>query len=226
MPRPKPNHKNTICSKCRNDKTYIKSNGEPQWITDCDDNGIWNGGYLCNACYRKYRYGYIQKTVTNYSTGNIAIDGIHALCLLSQAVVAKGLGVEDLNIKNDNFMWYVDMYHENHGKIDVKGDTLDKKLRGWNFHSRHKIDCDTYFCLGYDRDKKNIDVVYIIPNYDWIVELSSIYISKDSIRSTKHDYDKYKVDPKLYNDLYKSLMIFLGDKKYFGVEDIKKWLKE
>lgn len=43
---PKPNHKNTKCSKCGDDKTYIRHNGDPQWVRDIDENGNWNGGYL------------------------------------------------------------------------------------------------------------------------------------------------------------------------------------
>lgn len=64
-------------------------------------------------------------------------------------------------------------------------------------------------------------MVWIIHNEGWICNLSNIDIYK-TFRSSK--YDQFKVDPQSYNDTYKSLMSYLGDRKFFGIEDIKKWL--
>ena len=57
-----------------------------------------------------------------------------------------------------------------YGKIDVKGSTLYCQryidLKGhtsiyymWTFNNNRKIDCDYYFCLGYDEKRKNIESV-------------------------------------------------------------------
>ncbi len=62
---------------------------------------------------------------------------------------------------------------------------------------------------------------WIIPNEGWVCNLSNIDVYK-TFRPSK--YDQFKVDPKSYNDAYKSLMSYLGDRKFFGIEDIKKWL--
>lgn len=38
-------------------------------------------------------------------------------------------------------------------------------------------------------------------------------------------YPKYRIDEGPYSDTYQNIMEYLRDKKYFGIEDIKKWLK-
>jgi len=121
------------------------------------------------------------------------------------------------------------MQCEQHGNIDVKGPSMSILKRGpfryyyWKIDTRRKIDCDTYVCLGHTSDRIDIESVWIIPNEENIYNRKDIKIWKTSERISK--YDKFKTDPKPYNDAYHSLMEFLKDKKYFGIEDIKKWLE-
>jgi hypothetical protein len=133
----------------------------------------------------------------------------------------------------DKFDHFIDIRHEKYGSVDAKGAALKSykyiDTRGdtiiyykWILSTRRKVDCNTYICLGYDSERKNIIMVWIIPNEGWICNLSNIDIYK-TFRPSK--YDQFKVDPKSYNDAYKSLMSYLGDRKFFGIEDIKKWLE-
>lgn len=85
-----------------------------------------------------------------------------------------------------------------------------------------KTDCDTYICIGYNINRQNIDNVWIIPNDDENSNLARFKIAKNLYKTSK--YDKFKVDPKLYNEIYHDLMEYFKDKKYFGVEDIKNWI--
>lgn len=107
-------------------------------------------------------------------------------------------------------------------KIDVKGASLI--YDSWHYQTNEKIDCDTYFFLGYDKNRENVYVVFIIPNHV-VMHNTGITISKNSFRTQK--YDKFKVDDQdIYdsiNEIYHDLMSYLKGKETFGIEDIKKW---
>lgn len=162
----------------------------------------------------------VMKSITNYRIGNVKKDSDYGISMMSQAIVAKFLGIEDLTIKTNDFKYYIDAESKEYGKIDVKSSTL-QQYGIYCFANKMKIDCDTYICLGYDRPRRNIDNVYIIPNEGWINNLRHIAIPKNPSRTSK--YDRFKVDSNPYNNVYQSLLLYLEDKMYFGVEDIKKW---
>jgi hypothetical protein len=179
-------------------------------------------GYICGACYVR-DYNEFIKSNRLSRTGNVAVGSSQYMTIVSQAVVAKYLNIEDLNIKMDNFEWYIDMENDVYGKIDVKSGrlTIVNIYDAWEFGINRKIDSHVYFCIGFSRDLKVIDVVYIIPNEGWICNLEMITIHKYPTRGSK--YDQFKVDNKPYNDIYQELLRFLKDKKFIGVDDIKEW---
>lgn len=219
-------YKGRVCCECKNSKTYIKESGKPQWYgcacgkKDCT-------GHLCNKCWLKIAarlpdsHRNMMKSIADYRIGNVRKDSDYGISMISQAVVVKTLKIEDLTIKTNNLKYYIDAEHNEHGKIDVKSSTL-QQYGIYDFASRMKIDCDTYICLGYDMNRRNIGDVYIIPNDGWICNLRHIGIPKNPSKTSK--YDKFKVDPKPYNDEYHDLVLFLKYNAYFGMEDIKKWL--
>ena len=85
-----------------------------------------------------------------------------------------------------------------------------------------KIDCDTYICIGYDFKRRNIEAVYIIPNEGWISSLTKLTITRNASKISK--YDEFQIeDIDIYNNTYHSILSYLGNRKYFGVDDIKKW---
>lgn len=226
-----------ICCICGSKDTYIY-NGTPDWAKHKNEKGIWDGKWVCSLCDGKERQkrpnsqNSARKSVTDVRTGNLRIDSETGRSIIDQAVVVKTIGGKDVNIEMDKFDYLIDIKQENYGAIDVKGAALKSQtcldVRGdtliyykWIFPTRRKIDCDTYICLGYDSERKNIEMSWIIPNEGWVRNLSNIDIYK-TFRKSK--YDQFKVDPKPYNDTYHNLMEFLKDRKYFGIEDIKKWL--
>jgi len=231
------NLKERKCCICGSSETYIYK-GTPDWAKHKNDKGIWDGEWLCGRCDGKERQkkpdsqNMIRKGVANIRTGNLRIDSETGKSLIDQAVVVKVLGGKDVNIEMDKFDHFIDIRHEKYGSVDAKGATLKSykyiDTRGdtiiyykWILSTRRKVDCNTYICLGYDSERKNIIMVWIIPNEGWICNLSNIDIYK-TFRPSK--YDQFKVDPKSYNDAYKSLMSYIGDRKFFGIDDIKKWL--
>ncbi len=123
-----------------------------------------------------------------------------------------------------------DLEHINHGKIDVKSSSLQDYGRWYWYPARKnplpgrnkkQILCDTFVCIGYGHKRTNIDAVLIIPSK--YCDVSTINYNKDSKRGNK--YGIFVVDPTSYNDAHHSLMAYLKNKKYFGIEYIKEWMK-
>lgn len=240
MPKPKVDHSNTKCCSCGDSETYIKFldfEGRPiyKWYScKCGKKDCTR--YICNKCHMKIQnrlpdsYHNVDRSVKNIRTGNLDKDSSTGKAIISQAVVCNVLGVEDLNIEMDNFRWAIDLENEKYGKIDVKGPSLSAITRGpsihyyWRVDTNRKIDCDTYIILGFTFDRKYIEYVWIIPNDENMYNVPNIKIWR-TIRNVSK-YEHFKIDPKPYNDAYHSLMEFLKDKKYFGIEDIKKWLNK
>lgn len=218
------------CCECKKEETYVTNSGTPLWYgCKCGkENCI---GWLCHKCYTRGKShspgGYIDtiKSIMNIRIGNVKIDSFQGRYIMSQTVIAKALGVEDLNIKMDNFKWSIDIEHEKYMKIDVKYSSVWNR-RGremWTYAVNRKIDCNTYFLLGFGSDYKNIEDLRIIPNEGWICNLVSITIVRNSLKISK--FDQFKVDHEQYNDIYHNLMSYFRDKEYFGIEDIKRWNK-
>ena len=225
------------CCICGGSDTYIYQ-GVPDWAKHKNERNIWDGKWVCSRCDGKERQkrpnsqNSVRKSIQNIRTGELRIDSETGKAIIDQAVVVKVLGAKDINIEMDKFDHFVDIRHEKYGTVDVKGAALKSQTyidtRGdtliyyrWIFTTRRKVDCNAYICLGYDSERKNIEMVWIIPNEGWVCNLSNIDVYK-TFRPSK--YDPFKVDPKTYNDTYKSLMLYLGDRKFFGIDHIKKWL--
>lgn len=229
----KSKYKNRMCCICKKKNTYIMPDGIPRWNScKCGNKGCT--GYICSICHdRDYgknnpnSHNNIIKSSANARTGQLDRNSNTGKSIIDQAVTAKILGTEDLNIKMNNLGYYIDIEHEKHGNIDVKSSSLVTirkrtvkalvKYYAWRFHTYRKIDVDTFICIGYDRYRKCIERVWIIPRE--MVYSDSIYIPRDSISR----YDKFSIDPILYNDTYHNLMEYLKYKKYFGIEDINEW---
>lgn len=210
---------------CGSDKTYVRPNGNLEWVRHEDEKGIWNGrSYSCKKCYSNGcqrlpdSYNSVIKNLANFRTGNLGKDSETGKSLIDQAVVSKVLGIEDLNITMNNLEWCIDAQDDVRGKIDVKSSKLGDD--GWSFGNNRKIECDTYICLGYDANRCYIAKAWEIPNDDNVISICTIHIRMNSLK-----YEKFEIDETSYNDAYQSLRLCLKDKTHFGVKDIKKWLK-
>lgn len=163
-------------------------------------------------------------------------NGYRGKMVLCQAVVMKILGIKDLNIINEKFPWIFDIRHNQHGRTNVKQSVAKGvgHAEAYRFvtenHKRNKkynnrIECDTYFFLGFDLDWKNIEKTYIVPNQGRIKYIENITISKNTYSSS---YDEFKADHVPYNDTLHNLMKFIEKNGYIimvDTEDVKKWLK-
>lgn len=59
-------------------------------------------------------------------TGELSFNDTLGKVIIYQAVISKVLKIEELNIKMDNFKYYIDMEHDAYGKVDCKGVKIDK----------------------------------------------------------------------------------------------------
>ena len=162
--------------------------------------------------------------MANIRIGNVAVGCPSYITIISQAVVAKYHRINDLNIKMNNFNYYIDLENDEHGKIDVKGGrlTVNDGYDAWMFHTkrkRKKCIC-TFYLVGFSKNLENIEIICTIPDKD-LTTNSSIALYKNTVRSMK--YDIHKEDPKPYDDIYQNWIKYLGDRKFIGIEDIIEW---
>lgn len=210
------------CCKCE-----ISGNYKDIQYKYYDDKWNWDRkSYLCKSCWDKdpksNNTRNLIKSMAKCRLIGFDKDSNNGKAIMSQAVIAKFLKVEDLNIKMDNFNYYIDIEYYEHGKIDVKAEAPNDRDK-WGFRTRRKLDCDTYFCIGMDDKWNNIEMVLIIPNDECITDISMITISRYPKYSSI--YDHFKVDPEPYNYIYHDLLSYLKDINPFSIDDINKWLK-
>lgn len=146
------------CIICGSTETYIENSGKHIWHKYKCNGGVWNGrSYLCHKCNHLNWYRDIgikdydnTKYMTNVRSGNVDKRKAQGMVIITQAVVAKVLNVNDLNIENDNFGWHIDMKNDDYGNIDVKYSCLANVFIGtlkyelWRFKIGRNINCCTY----------------------------------------------------------------------------------
>ncbi len=227
-------HANTKCHICDSKDTYIRPNGDSEWFRYRDENGIWNGkSYMCKSCYGKLYQKHpnssnsAKKSVANCRTGQLSIYSETGKGLIYEAVVAKVRNLRNMNIDEDNFRSKFDLSLDpEFGRPQIKGSTLIGKQFHISIGEERNFDHIWILC----KDRNCIKKVYIIPVSE-VSDLCNTYINifddwskKERERSNFEWVEKYKVDERPYNDAYQNLMEYLKNKKYFGIEDIKKWL--
>jgi len=173
---------NEICDKCgknkpKNQNWYYKNNKR-----------------LCSSCYSE----------PDYKNGNLDKNSNVGRGFIGQVVVRKVLNVDlehDCNC-SQGFGSSYDLYDKKYGKMDVKTAKLNKN-NIWIFHFAYKKIANSYICLGFDKDRKHILKVWIIPNKGIYKDLNSCIII-----NTKYSLDKYKefeVDAEPYDDILHEL---------------------
>lgn len=221
---------NRVCCVCGSKDTH-KNKGVPQWLREYGIKG-WTGRWMCFNCggndYQEKdpnSQRNVIKSVRNPRIGNIKVCSEQGMVIITQAVVARVNGIEDLNIKMDNYGYHSDMYKDIYGKINVEYSSFRyPDYNGWVFNSRRinitkNDNYQTFILLCFDENKSDIERIYIIPNDDEIKELWTVGINKNNSR-----YEKFRVDKRIYSYMYCHIMFYLEDNEYFGIEDIKKWM--
>lgn len=181
--------KDKICYKCGNNK-YI----DPliRIAKHYDKEGYWTGKFVCRLCYS--RASKIKKLDITKRTGRQSIGEI---------IVSKILNVPICSTYTDRWELPFKLMHKDYGIICVR--TSTKKNGKWQFSTNRKIIPDTYFCLGFDEEWKKIEIVYIIPNEEWLSNITSLSISKNIRSRNIKRCAWFETDPSMYNNIYNSL---------------------
>ena len=188
--------------------------------------------YLCNNCYAKKYYKIKYKEVIGNKAlirnGKLSKNSKVGKGFISEQIVAVYLGIENNNIKNDNFHSLVDMIDNNSKKVEVKSSELhiigyDKSgiysVSGWHFNLNYKMFADIHIFLGFDMYRKNILKVWVINeeikintgiNIRYEYKLNNKYNNDKPINK----YSKYEL-PKSEVDRFNKILHSLGkDCKY------------
>lgn len=117
----------------------------------------------------------------------------------------------------DNFRTRFDL------SLDPEYDIIQSRLRSpyygdWLVSIREQY-FDTLFALCMSNGMADIKGIYAIPQKE-LRNTTAIRICRNS------KWKKFRISEKQYNDAYHSLMSYLKNRKYFGMEDIKKWLDD
>lgn len=151
----------TICCICGSNDTYVNISLVPDWRRYHDENGNWNRkSYVCRKCYYIVNYDALWRNglLSRYSTVGKGLIGTDT--------VAITIGVDNLNIKMNNFNWYVDLsICSKYGYSEVKTSGLDIEYNRWLFSVNRPQEYDTIFllCMDYYSPWKYIERAYTVP---------------------------------------------------------------
>jgi len=229
--KPKGELENRTCCICGGKDTHKNNKGVPQWLREYNIKG-WTGRWMCFNCgsndYQEKDPNSQRnaiKSVRNPRIGNIKKGTEQGMVIITQAVVAKVNGIEDLNIRMDNYGYHFDMYKDVYGRINVEYSSFRyPHYEGWIFNSRRinivkTENYDTFILLCFNEDKSDIERIYIIINNEEIKELWTIGINANGSK-----YEKFRVDKSEYSSAYRDIMLYLEDREYFGIDDIMEWM--
>ena len=220
-------YENMVCCLCCGKDTYIYL-GVPRWVRFIDENGYWDGkSYMCRYCEGKKKQerldsqNNIIESISNWRTGELSIFSNSGKGIIGEMIIAKVRKLEIIAIKMDELRNKIDIEGDPElGIIQVKARTL--KNGKWNvgtYISEEIFDYVVLVCM--DEYWRNVERIYIIPRQE-LINRTGFAVVKNPSRPTW--YSGYKVDEKPYNDAYHSFLEYLKGRKYFGIEDIKKWL--
>jgi hypothetical protein len=189
---------------------YCKKIVGPEHRCKCGRNDCT--GYLCDRCFRIYSpdsINNILKCISNWRNENLSRYSAVGKALIGQWIGGKTLGIEDLNIKNDNIRQPVDLYHPIYKNLDVKISTFDNRRGAWFMGTGdiHIFDHILALCMDRHKHWKNVERGYIIPIdvLDKNRYITSIGIIKNPSRGVW--YEKFRTDEKPFNHTYNSVDI-------------------
>lgn len=175
-----------------------------------DDNGNWDGkSRLCDNCYTNINYNYIQKMLAGFRNGNLDPLSTVGKGFIGQQVIAKKYNVDDCNLKMDNFHFYVDLSKiSGHGYCEVKISSLLGNIWKAELGMDHKFDTVFVLCMDKNVPWRDIEKVYVIPESELYGEVRiNIYKDFSNVRSRFKWVDKFRVDEKVFNDIYHTMKL-------------------
>lgn len=177
---------------------------------------IWRGhrcskdnctGYLCDNCHSKFGDSKDNtiKNMRQFRTGMLDPSSAQGKGFIGARIIAKTLGLDDCNIKTNNFNFYIDLSkHSVYGYIEVKTATFSRIDKTWNFNTNREQDYDTLVLICMDENWNDIERIYAIP-WEYSIKRKHITIYENPSRYCW--YEKFRIDEKLYNDIFHNMKI-------------------
>ncbi len=169
-------HKNTVCSNCGSNTT------SGSWLKKRDENGNWNGEYICMACYHNSacRSGELNSNSTVYK----GMIGVHT--------VARVLGDKDCTIMKEGSPFDIcSIQSLKYGKIEVKTAIYSPEYIRWIIGNIKPGLFDTLFILCVNSKFRNIFRVYIIDGIE-VGNIKTISIYRNPSRGGW--YEEFRAD--------------------------------
>lgn len=172
---------------------YLSYRDFEQWKKERESQKIRSKIYYYG--HRKYiseiKKEYHKKR-TDCRNNNLDPDSAAGKGYISEVLVSKFLGIKSCFDLTGNFNYpkYDMLEHEDWGLINVKGSKL--LVNGCSlchqFSTNKNRKPDFFFCIGYNKNRKHVMSVYIIPNEDYVNKLTRLYIPYN--RKSKWDVFK------------------------------------
>lgn len=184
--------RNKICCWCGSIETY-----KDHWYL-CGYNKKGCTKCLCYACHHG----------SDWRTGNLDPLSNTGKGFIGQQIVAITYGVEDCNLKMNNFHFYIDLSKiSEYGYCEVKIGSLNIMEDQWSFGTRRYQEYDTLLALCMDNKEPWVDVKrsYAFP-WEVVGNRKSITITKNPKFGTQW-YEESRIDSKPFNATYHNMKL-------------------
>lgn len=196
------------CGRC-----FDNATGNPIREKDKDDK--WIGIWDCHNCWNKYSSNgsnYIIKSERDCRNNNLDPNSEVGFGYITTTLVKKFLKIEDCFDITGNFCYpeYDMIEHEDLGLIDAKGSSLiiinGKLCHSFGIQKNKKA--DFFFCIGFDKDRKHVLAVFIIPNDNDISNKGTITIYYNGIRGSKYNiFKQSEEEVKKWDDTFHTMKL-------------------
>ncbi|MBZ5529614.1 MAG: hypothetical protein LAN71_17165 [Acidobacteriia bacterium] len=184
-------------------------------LKEKDKDGKWIGIWDCRNCWQKYDHNSNnnkRKLEADCRNNNLDPNSSHGIGYITTVLVKKFLNIEDCFDLTGNFCYpeYDMIEHDDWGLIDVKGSSLlikdgrDKLYHKFGINKNKKA--DFFFCIGYDKNRKHVIAVYIIPNENDVCKLSVIKMPYNRY-SLYNKYKESEEEVKKWDDLFHTMKL-------------------
>lgn len=163
--------------------------------------------WYCDSEGNRYCSKHGSGGIRDYVKGELDINsptGLNRSCVI---LVKKVLGIDkmfDFNV-TIGCKVSVDLFNEKYGKIDVKASLLALERNQWRFKTSAKKQADTYICVGFSSDRKEVLHVWIMANKGKIKNLQNLSVTNSS-KSLSYN-SIWEVDVEPYNKVWQSMKL-------------------
>ena len=179
-----------------------------------------NGSEVCCCCGKRadeisgfrswlydngFRYCEKHRRGPDYIKGTLDVNSATARGRIGEILIAKVLNIgKEHDCNRISYHYKFDLIHEKYGKIDVKTSCSYNNCY-WSFVFKKKQEADTYICIGFSSNRKNVEHVWIVPNVGKIKDLTSFNINCKNASLLNNS--KWEVNVRSYNYVYNSMSL-------------------